>query len=73
MEDTPGEDRQAWCARTFKGTGSKKIMLIAHMDTVYQIGMLNKQPFRIDGDKAYGLGIADDKQGVAVIAHTWRC
>ena len=54
---------------TFKGTGTKKIMLIAHMDTVYQIGMLNKQPFRIDGDKAYGLGIADDKQGVAVILH----
>jgi glutamate carboxypeptidase len=29
-----------------------------------------KQPFRIDGDRAYGLGIADDKQGVAVILHT---
>ena len=29
-----------------------------------------KQPFRIDGDRAYGLGIADDKQGIAVILHT---
>ena len=29
-----------------------------------------KQPFRIDGDRAYGLGIADDKQGVALILHT---
>ena len=55
---------------SFKGTGSKKIMLIAHMDTVYLRGMLDKQPFRIDGDKAYGLGIADDKQGIAVILHT---
>jgi glutamate carboxypeptidase len=69
MEDTPEKIGKAVRA-TFKGTGSKKIMLIAHMDTVYQIGMLNKQPFRIDGDKAYGLGIADDKQGVAVILHT---
>ena len=54
----------------FKGTGSKKIMLIAHMDTVYLNGMLKDQPFRIDGDKAYGLGIADDKQGIALILHT---
>ncbi len=32
--------------------------------------MLKDQPFRIDGDKAYGLGIADDKQGVALILHS---
>ncbi len=54
---------------TFRGTGSKRIMLIAHMDTVYPMGMLSKQPFRIDGNLAYGLGIADDKQGVATIIH----
>ncbi|WP_341888572.1 M20/M25/M40 family metallo-hydrolase [Variovorax sp. YR752] len=68
MEDTPEKIGRVVRA-TFKGTGTKKIMLIAHMDTVYTIGMLNKQPFRIDGDKAYGLGISDDKQGVAVITH----
>ena len=55
---------------TRSGTGSKKVLLIAHMDTVYQRGMVAKQPFRIDGDRAYGLGIADDKQGVALILHT---
>src|SRR6185503_3293092 len=48
---------------------AKKILLIAHMDTVYLRGMLAKQPFRVDGQRAYGLGIADDKQGVAVILH----
>ena len=68
MEDTPEKIGKVVRA-TFTGTGSKKIMLIAHMDTVYQRGMLEKQPFRIDGDKAWGLGIADDKQGVAVITH----
>ncbi len=51
------------------GTGQKKVLLIAHMDTVYPRGTLAKQPFRIDGDRAYGLGIADDKQGVALILH----
>lgn len=55
---------------TRTGTGQRKLLLIAHMDTVYTKGMGAKQPFRIDGDRAYGLGISDDKGGVAVILHT---
>jgi glutamate carboxypeptidase len=55
---------------TFKGGGTKKILLIAHMDTVYRRGMLARQPFRVDAEKAYGLAISDDKQGVATIIHT---
>ncbi|MFN9471308.1 M20/M25/M40 family metallo-hydrolase [Acidovorax sp.] len=69
LDDTPEKVGPAVQA-VFKGTGSKKIMLIAHMDTVYLKGMLKDQPFRIDGDKAYGLGISDDKQGIALIIHT---
>jgi acetylornithine deacetylase/succinyl-diaminopimelate desuccinylase-like protein len=40
------------------------------MDTVYLRGMLEDQPFCIDGERAYGLAIADDKQGVVLILHT---
>ena len=69
MEDTPEKPGRIVRA-TFRGTGTKKIMLIAHMDTVYLRGMLARQPFRIDGDRAYGLGISDDKQGIALILHT---
>jgi len=69
MDDTPEKVGQVVHAE-FKGTGTRKIMLIAHMDTVYLKGMLKDQPFRVEGDKAYGLGIADDKQGVAAIIHT---
>ncbi len=54
----------------FTGTGTRKILLLAHMDTVYTRGAIAQQPFRIDGDRAYGLGIADDKHGVALILHT---
>lgn len=68
MEDTP-EKIGKMVKATFKGTGTKNIMLIAHMDTVYLKGMLARQPFRIEGDKAFGLGISDDKQGIAVILH----
>ncbi len=69
MQDTPKQIGRMVKA-SFTGTGSKKILLIAHMDTVYLRGMGEKQPFRIDGNQAFGLGIADDKQGVAVILHT---
>jgi glutamate carboxypeptidase len=69
MVDTPQQVGRMVQAR-FTGTGAKKILLIAHMDTVYLRGMLAKQPFRIEGNRAYGLGIADDKQGVALILHT---
>jgi len=69
MEDTP-ERIGRMVRATFTGTGAKKILLIAHMDTVYQRGMLAKQPFRVDDNRAYGLGIADDKQGIALILHT---
>jgi glutamate carboxypeptidase len=55
---------------TKPGTGQRRVLLIAHMDTVYTKGMAAKQPFRIDGDKAWGLGISDDKGGVALILHT---
>lgn len=68
MEDTPDKLGKAVRA-TFKGSGAKNILLIAHMDTVYPRGTLAKQPFRVDGNRAYGLGIADDKQGVAMILH----
>ncbi|MHA7678681.1 M20/M25/M40 family metallo-hydrolase [Cupriavidus sp. PET2-C1] len=69
MEDTPKQVGKMVMAQ-FKGTGKRNIMLIGHMDTVYLRGMLAQQPFRIDGERAYGLGIADDKNGVAVILHT---
>ena len=49
------------------GRGQRKLLLIAHMDTVYPRGTLARAPFRIDGGRAYGPGIADDKSGVAVI------
>ena len=52
------------------GSGQRKLLMIAHMDTVYTKGMGASQPFRIEGDKAYGLGISDDKGGVALILHT---
>jgi glutamate carboxypeptidase len=69
MADTPEKIGKVVRAR-FEGKGTKRILLLAHMDTVYLRGMLAKQPFRVEGDRAYGLGIADDKQGIALVLHT---
>jgi len=51
------------------GKGRLKAMLIAHMDTVYSDGILATQPYKQDGNRLYGPGIADDKGGIAVILH----
>jgi glutamate carboxypeptidase len=69
FDDTPDQIGRIVQA-TFKGTGTKKILVLAHMDTVYLKGMGAAQPFRIEGDRAYGLGIADNKHGVALVLHT---
>ncbi|HYC44459.1 MAG TPA: glutamate carboxypeptidase [Burkholderiales bacterium] len=69
LEDTPEKIGKAVRA-TFTGTGTRRILLLAHMDTVYPRGMLAQQPFKLEADRAWGLGIADNKHGVALILHT---
>jgi glutamate carboxypeptidase len=54
---------------TLAGTGRKRVLMIAHMDTVYPPGILASQPYKLDGNRLYGPGIADDKGGIAVILH----
>ncbi len=69
LSDTPEQIGPAVQA-VFKGKGSARIMLIAHLDTVYLPGDLAQQPFRIEGGRAFGLGISDCKQGAALVLHT---
>jgi glutamate carboxypeptidase len=57
---------------TFEGSGHAKVMLMGHMDTVYERGILGSQPWRIDGERIFGPGIADDKGGIAVVLHALK-
>lgn len=41
-----------------------KIVMIGHMDTVFPVGTAEKRPFRVEGSKAYGPGVADMKGGI---------
>ena len=54
---------------TFKGTGDKDFLLMVHYDTVFGPGTVAKRPFRTEGERAYGPGVADAKGGVAMILH----
>ena len=54
---------------TRQGNGGHKLMLIGHMDTVYPSGILGSQPYKVDGNRVYGPGIADDKGGIVVVLH----
>lgn len=57
---------------TRDGSGTKKLMLIGHMDTVYPKGILATEPYKPDGNRIYGPGIADDKSGLAVVLHALK-
>lgn len=48
----------------FRGTGKAKVLIIAHIDMVFGPGTAGKRPFRIEGDRAYGPGVGDEKGGV---------
>ncbi len=49
---------------TWKGTGKTRILLMAHMDTVFKDGTARAKPFYIKDKRAYGPGVMDDKGGV---------
>ncbi|RWR11019.1 M20/M25/M40 family metallo-hydrolase [Paenirhodobacter populi] len=52
--------------------GRPGILVSGHMDTVHPVGTLAKNPFRIEGDKAYGPGIQDMKSGNYIALEAMR-
>lgn len=54
---------------TLHGTGSRKLMLMIHYDTVFGVGEAARRPFRTAQNKAYGPGVADAKGGALMILY----
>jgi glutamate carboxypeptidase len=46
--------------------GNRPIMLMGHRDTVFPKGEPTRRPFKIEGDRAYGPGVADMKAGLVM-------
>jgi len=50
--------------RTASERRAKPILLLGHLDTVWDLGTLERMPFRVRGGRAYGPGILDMKSGI---------
>jgi len=57
---------------TKSGNGTQNVILMAHMDTVFERSTLETMPIRQEGNRLYGPGVVDDKGGIAVILHTMK-
>lgn len=57
---------------TLRGSGTARVALLGHHDTVFPQGTAAARPFRREGERCYGPGVADMKGGVAVALHTAR-
>ena len=49
---------------TLRGAGGPNVLLVGHMDTVFDDGTVAERPFTIDGDIARGPGVSDMKAGL---------
>jgi glutamate carboxypeptidase len=64
IETVPSGDGGAHVLATFLGTGKARILLMAHMDTVFKEGTAAAKPFYIKDGRAYGPGVMDNKGGI---------
>lgn len=48
------------------GGANRPVLLMGHRDTVFPVGETAKRPFRIEGPRAYGPGVADMKSGLVM-------
>jgi glutamate carboxypeptidase len=58
-------------ARSAWGAGAPGILVLSHLDTVHPLGFIERLPFRIEGDSAFGPGIYDMKGGAYLAWHAF--
>ncbi|MFL5798353.1 MAG: M20 family metallopeptidase [Actinomycetota bacterium] len=46
------------------GSGSHRVLLLCHMDTVFPDGTAAARPFRVEGNRGLGPGVSDAKAGI---------
>jgi glutamate carboxypeptidase len=58
--------------RSSWGQDGPGILVLSHLDTVHPLGFIERLPFRIEGDSAFGPGIYDMKGGAYLAYHAFR-
>lgn len=63
-------DRACHLISRLQGTGKHTILLVAHVDTVFNKGEAARRPFRVDENNfAWGPGVGDDKATVVEVIY----
>ncbi len=73
VERVPGRDGRGdhLIARSAWGQDQPGILVLSHLDTVHPLGFIERLPFRIQGDSAFGPGIYDMKGGAYLAYHAF--
>ena len=58
-------------ARSAWGQDQPGILVLSHLDTVHPMGFIQRLPFHIEGDSAFGPGIYDMKGGAYLAFHAF--
>jgi glutamate carboxypeptidase len=58
--------------RSSWGQDAPGILVLSHLDTVHPIGFIERLPFKIEGNSAFGPGIYDMKGGAYLAYHAFR-
>src|SRR6201746_2636804 len=74
IERIPGTDGRGdhLVVRSSWGQNAPGILVLSHLDTVHPMGFIERLPFRIEGDSAFGPGIYDMKGGAYLAYHAFR-
>ncbi len=74
IERIPGIDGRGdhLVARSNWGQSAPGILILSHLDTVHPLGFIERLPFKIEGDSAFGPGIYDMKGGAYLAYHAFR-
>ena len=59
-------------ARSSWGRDAPGILILSHLDTVHPMGFIERLPFRVEADSAFGPGIYDMKGGAYLAYHAFR-
>ncbi len=54
------------CLRARWNPGAGGVVILSHMDTVWDVGTVAGRPTRIEGDRIYGVGSMDMKGGIVI-------
>src|SRR3954447_3516189 len=73
LERIPGRNGRGdhLVARSAWGQDQPGILVLSHLDTVHPFGFIERLPFRVQGDSAFGPGIYDMKGGAYLAYHAF--